>query len=114
MLETTKGVGEIIPLFTTLDGMPGILSPTAFAARLEDGLVESDGTFLIPNIIRARYFLTVVPPKGLVLSAARLGTQDVLGQPIEIRDNTGPLVLQVSGNELLSKVVFRRLIQAAA
>ena len=98
MLETTKGVGEIIPLFTTLDGMPGILSPTAFAARLEDGLVESDGTFLIPNIIRARYFLTVVPPKGLVLSAARLGTQDVLGQPIEIHDNTGPLVLQVSGN----------------
>ena len=90
---------RLYPLFTALDGMPGILAPTATLAR--SAFVKEDGTFVIPNAARGRYFLIMSfdGAPGLYLASARLGTENILGRPFEVNsDTTGPLVLEVSGS----------------
>ncbi|PYS03571.1 MAG: hypothetical protein DMG12_11925 [Acidobacteria bacterium] len=92
-------IRRLHPLFAALDGMPGILSPTATLGR--SLFVQDNGTFVIPNAASGRYFLTMVlgGAPGLHLASARLGTENILGRPFEVNsDTTGPLVLEVSGS----------------
>jgi protocatechuate 3,4-dioxygenase beta subunit len=96
---SNPNIRQMYPLLTVLDGMPGVLGPTATLARSR--FVQEDGTFVIPNTTRGRYFLTMVlgGSPGLYLASARLGTEDILGRPFEVNsDTTGPLVLGVSGS----------------
>jgi protocatechuate 3,4-dioxygenase beta subunit len=89
---------HVQPLFVVTDGMPLILSPTAFLARRR--FVKEDGTFEIPHVPFGRYRLLVSlpgPMRAYFVSAARLGTEDILGQVFEINsDTTGPLVVELS------------------
>jgi len=89
---------DVQPLFVVTDGMPSILSPTAFLARQR--FVQQDGTFEIPHVPFGRYRLLVSlpgPMRAYYASAARLGTEDILGQVFEINsDTTGPLVIELS------------------
>ena len=99
-LNTTVNVDlrNLTLLLSTMDGMPGMLSPTAMVYRSR--FIQDDGTFLIPNAARGRYFLMAVINSGAAyVAAARLGTQDVLGQPFEINsDTTGPLIIEIHGD----------------
>jgi hypothetical protein len=90
----------IQPEFIAQDGMPRTLAPTAVLARRP--YVHSDGTFQIPRAAQGRYRLSVQLAglgRSLYVSAARFGTQDVLGQVFEVTpDNTGSLVIELSAS----------------
>ena len=91
-------VTQVQPLFVVMDGMPAILSPTALLGR--GRIVQQDGRFEIPHAAAGRYRLLVSlegAMRSFYVSAARLGTQDILGQVFDIdRDSTGPLVVELS------------------
>src|SRR5438105_3303037 len=95
---TRPNFSDVQPLFVVTDGMPSILSPTAFLARQR--FVQQDGTFEIPHVPFGRYRLLVSlpgPMRAYYASAARIGTEDILGQVFEINsDTTGPLVIELS------------------
>jgi hypothetical protein len=99
-LDTAANVDlrNVTLLLSNMDGMPGVLSPTATLGRSR--FIQDDGTFLLPNAARGRYFLMPVINSGAAyVAAARLGTQDVLGQPFEINsDTTGPLIIEIHGD----------------
>ena len=113
--DTNPNPSKISLLLTPLDGMPGVLSPTAILGR--SSFIQPDGTFLIPNAARGRYLLTTNVNAGdLYIASARLGTQDILGRPFEIdSDTTGPLVIEVNGlgGTFHGKVITRDDVPAA-
>jgi hypothetical protein len=91
-------LSRVLVLMAPLEGMPGILSPTAITGR--SPIVQKDGTLTIRNAPRGRFMLvTSVNAGNLYVASAWLGTQEILGRPFEIdNDTTGPLVIEVSGN----------------
>ena len=92
---TNRDVRRNYPLFSSFDGMPGVLSPTATLGR--SPFVQSDGSFVIPNAARGRYFLVLGGEPTAFITSARLGTENILGRPFEVTtDTTGPLVVEIS------------------
>ena len=90
---------DISVMLVSADGMPGTLSPTALLgrARRGAGFVEADGSFRIPYVMPGRYRLFPSIPPDLYASAARLGTENILGRPFEIGPDSGPLILELGG-----------------
>ena len=97
---TQRALGrDISLLLMSADGMPGLLGPTALLgrARRGSGFVETDGTFRIPYVFPGRYRLVPSIPPNLYASAARLGTENILGRVFEIGPGSGPLIIDVNG-----------------
>jgi hypothetical protein len=97
----------------------GLQSRESFSVNTQPVPVQSDGTFVLPNVPDGTYTLNLMPlPQGFYLKSAYLGTQDVLESEFTVssQQSNGDLdvVLSAAGGELDGVVLNQQQPAAGA
>src|SRR5262249_33376572 len=89
-------IGSVLWLhFIGMDGMPESMSPSPDPRYLGRQLGSG---FRLAHAPQGRYRVEISPPASMYVSSARLGSQDILGQPVEIDENPGTIIVELSGS----------------
>jgi hypothetical protein len=87
-----------LPGLALLDGWPHSMAPNVTMPVFSTAALSAGQQFRIPHVSRGWYRLEFRNlPDQYHVAGARLGAQDILGQPFEVSDDSsGPLVIELS------------------